>query len=88
MRRGIVALVVLLIGIAIGSCIATARPREVTTRQDWRPVVGVRYERPGARARTVTVLRPEGVTYRWDDGRERYCTAGTWRRWCEAKGRE
>lgn len=85
MIRAILAVITLLIGIAIGSCTSLSHS-STRPRQDWHPVAGRRYERPGSRARTVVEVWPRGVQYRWDDGRERSCTVETWRRWAERKG--
>lgn len=90
MKRIILVILPLLVGVAIGSCIAVTRggtrPASVATVQDWRPVVGQRYSRLGARTRTVVETWPHGVAYRWDKGKERYCTIETWRRWAMKGG--
>ncbi len=87
MTRTVLAIMVLLIGFMVGSCIplGSAAPR-TKPPQDWRPVVGSRYEHPGARTRTVLEVWPHGVRYRWDNGPERSCEIRTWKRWCERKG--
>ncbi len=84
--KTLLAILILLIGFVIGSWLpmghATPRP---APPQDWRPVVGRRYEHPGARTRTVLETWDKGVRYRWDSGRERACTWETWRRWAERR---
>ena len=86
MIRAILAVAILLIGIAIGSCLSLSRGAVRPNRQDWRPVPGVRYERPGARTRTVLEVWQKGVRYRYDNGHERSCATGTWKRWATTKG--
>lgn len=86
MKRTFLAILILLIGVVIGLCFPPSRAGQRPPPQDWRPVVGTRYERPGHRARTVLETWPQGVRYRWDSGRERNCTYETWRRWAERKG--
>ena len=87
MRRAFLAILILCIGVVIGSCFPPSRagPKRPAPPQDWRPVVGTRYERPGHRARTVVETWEKGVRYRWDSGRERNCTYETWRRWAEQR---
>jgi hypothetical protein len=90
MKRAVIAVLILALGIAIGCCLAVSRggtrPAVAVAVQDWRPVVGRRYERPGSHARTVTEVWPGGVGYRRDNGKERYCTIETWRRWVQRRG--
>ncbi len=85
--RTLLAILILLIGFAIGSCIPLghATPRSAPP-QDWRPVVGRRYEHPGAHTRTVLEVWPRGVRYRTDSGKERSCEIRTWKRWATSKG--
>lgn len=86
MIRTILAVAILIIGIAIGSCLSLSRGGTRPRRQDWRPVAGQRYERPGSRPRTVVEVWPKGVRWRNDNGHEGSCTTQTWRRWATSKG--
>lgn len=84
MKRAILAVLILSLGVLIGSCISVARSRVVApaTVQDWRPVRGQRYERPHARPRIVTAVDERCVTYHYDGSEKlRYCAPETWRRW-------
>lgn len=86
MTRAIIAVIILSIGIAIGSCLAVSRGSVRAGLRDLRPVIGKKYERLGLRARIVTMTWADSVQYRFTgSSKDRWCSVVAWRRWAETK---
>ncbi len=87
MKRILIVVVILMLGIVIGTCLAVVRARSVSPAPSWPPRIGQRYEVPGSYARTVAEVWMQGVGYRRDGERRiRWCESGTWKRWAGRKG--